>query len=335
MSTCSRRTVLRGLGFGAALAASPRLFAAGDNAVLKAGKYTFEWLHGWGEMPVGMTYGNTHGCVATDSQNRAYVNTDSHGVVIFDPDGKFVKSWGNPFGGGTHGMAIVKEGSEEVMYQTHLGKHQVFKTTLDGKVLQTWDYPDKSGVYKNKGQYNPTSVAVAPNGDFYVGDGYGQHWVHHYGAKGEYVRSFGGIGKEAGKINTPHGVWVDTRKDTPVLMVADRGNSRLQIFDLEGKHLGFVHEELRSPCHLAINAEGDVVVPDLAGRVTLLDENNKLIGHLGESKNRLKGQNGFPPQQWKDGEFTAPHCACWDREGNILVQDWNFAGRWCKLKRIK
>jgi DNA-binding beta-propeller fold protein YncE len=149
------------------------------------------------------------------------------------------------------------------------------------------------------------------------------------------VKSFGGPGKEAGKLNTPHGVWIDTRKDPATLIVADRGNSRLQVFDFEGKHLRFIQEKFAQPCHLAINKEGNVVVPDLSGWVSLLDKDDKLVGRLGEGKNGLKGQNGFPPQQWVEGEFTAPHCACWDNEGNIIVQDWNFAGRWAKLKRIK
>lgn len=303
--------------------------------ILGSGKHTYEWVKGWAQLPMGMNYGNTHGCIATDSKGNVYVNTDLHGTVVFDPDGRFMKSWQKNLGGQTHGLAFAKEGETEIAWQTHLGRHQLIKTDLDGKVLLAIDFPAEAGVYKSKNEYNPTSCTVAPNGDVYVGDGYGKHWVHQYKASGEYIRSWGGTGKEPGKMNTPHGVWVDTRKDPAVLIVADRGNNRLQIFSLEGQHIGFVHEGLRAPCHLAINSEGDIVVPELVGRITLLDKENKLIAHLGEGKNPKRGSNDFPPQQWVDGEFTAPHCACWDKDGNILVQDWNFVGRWSKLKRVK
>ena len=80
-------------------------------------------------------------------------------------------------------------------------------------------------------------MAIAPNGDIYVGDGYGSNYINQYNKKGEFIRTFGGTGKEAGQLACPHGITVDNRGKTPVLTVADRANQRLQLFTLDGKHL--------------------------------------------------------------------------------------------------
>jgi hypothetical protein len=61
-----------------------------------------------------------------------------------------------------------------------------------------------------------------------------------YNSKGEYQRTFGGKGKEAGKLDCPHGIIVDMRGPAPVLTVADRGNARIQRFTLRGEHIDFV-----------------------------------------------------------------------------------------------
>jgi len=117
--------------------------------------------------------------------------------------------------------------------------------------------------------YNPTNVAIAPNGDVYVGDGYGSYFINQYNAKGEHIRTFGGRGSAAGQLAEPHGIWIDTRTAVPLLVVADRRNNRLQRFTLEGAHVDFV-TGFRLPCHFH-ERDGIVVIPDLHGRVTLMD----------------------------------------------------------------
>ncbi len=338
MKKMTRREAMEAFGIGALAAAIlPRqLWAAQDRIVLGEGKHRYEWVKGWLKLPEGMKLGNTHGCVAVDSKDRIYFNTDSESaVIIVDADGNFVKAWGKDFRGGSHGMTIVKEGDKEILWLSHTGRAEVVKCTLDGEVLLTIPYPEKSGVYKAKNEYKPTSVTVAPNGDVYVGDGYGKSWVHQWSGKGEYIRSWNGQEGEAGPFRTPHGVLVDLRGPEPRLIVADRGNSRLQVFTLDGKYVSVAKEGLRNPCKIYIRGE-DLLIPDLQGRVTILDKNNKLIAHLGENSDAsLRGKNPVPPDKWKDGEFTAPHGAAWDSKGNMYVEDWNAHGRINKLKRLE
>jgi len=336
----SRRHFLAGLAPAAASlvfsrTSSSRAGSAERGPVLGSGAHKYEWVKGWGQLPEGMQFGNTHGCIVIDGRRRVLVNTDTeNAVIIFDSSGKFLKSWGKDFKGGAHGMAIVREGDKELMFLAHTGRHEVVKATLDGDVLMTIAYPEKAGVYKSALEYKPTSVAIGPGGDIYVSDGYGLSWIHQYDSKGEYIRSWGGKGTDPGQMRTPHGIWLDTRGKEPLLAVADRENNRLQFFSLDGKFVSMVTEELRRPCHMDQRG-ADLAIADLAGRVTIFDKNNKLITHLGDNPDpKKRANNGVPRDQWVDGEFIAPHCARWDADGNLYVLDWVAVGRVTKLKHL-
>jgi hypothetical protein len=256
-------------------------------------------------------------------------------VRVHSADGKLLATWGKDFAGGLHGMQVVKEGDAEFLYVVHTGRHEVAKCTLDGEVLWTVGWPETSGLYEKREQYAPTSIAVLPDGRFFVADGYGKSWIHAYDAQHQYVKSFAGPGTEPGKCRTPHGLLLDTRVTPPVLLVADRENGRLQSFDLDGKHLAVIEGHFRRPCHMHLHGS-DLVVADLAGRVTILDAKNALVAHLGDQPDEsLRAQNGVPKEKWKDGEFLAPHCAAWDAKGDLYVLDWNAHGRVSKLERVK
>ncbi|MCE9595342.1 MAG: hypothetical protein K8S98_14240 [Planctomycetes bacterium] len=302
---------------------------------LGSGTHVFEWDSTFGKRPDGKDLGNTHGCVAIDSKGRIYFNTDTEdAVMVFDASGKFLKSWGKDFRGGLHGMTIVRDEKREAIYLAHTGRHEVVKATLDGDVLRSFGFPAMSGVYTKPEEFNPTSVAIAPTGEIFIADGYGKSWVHKYDAHGEYVRSFGGPGTEPGKMQTPHGLLIDTRGETPTLIVADRENHRLQIFDLDCKLIGVVDHDLRRPCNLAL-AGDELAVADLGGRVTILNAKNQLVCHLGDNPDEsLRAENGVPREKWKDGEFLAPHGIAWDAAGDLYVLDWNFLGRVTKLLRV-
>ena len=336
MQSCTTRASLAVVAVSLFAAAAFQDAKAPAPLVLGSAGHKYKWVHDWAKLPDGMSFGNTHGCVLVDSQDRVFMNTDTeNAVIVFARDGKFIKSWGKELAGGLHGMAIVKEGDREFLYLTHIKRHQVFKATLDGEILWTIDYPKESGKYADANEYNPTSIAVAPNGDFYVADGYGKSWVHQYNAKHEYVKSWGGPGAEIGKLNTPHGIWLDTRADKPTLAIADRANHRLQGFDLAGESLGLICDDMRLPCHLHQRGK-ELVVADLGGRISLLDGANKVIEHLGDNPDpALRGGNGVPREKWKDGEFLSPHCACFDSHGDIYVIDWNSLGRISKLEKVE
>jgi hypothetical protein len=261
-------------------------------------------------------------------------------MVVFDEKGKFVKSWGKEFKGGAHGLHIRKEGKQEFLYLCDTKRAVVVKATLDGEEVFSLGYPKESEQYKpgedgKPKKYSPTNLAIAPNGDIYVGDGYGSSYINQYNSKGEYIRTFGGPGKDAGQLSCPHGITVDLRGSEPLLLVADRSNNRLQYFSLDGKHARFSGiGEVNLPCHFNMH-KGVTVIPDLAARVTLLDKSDKVIAQLGEDpSNTWKDLRKEPRDKFHPGKFICPHGACFDHKGNIFVVEWVEVGRVTKLRKV-
>jgi hypothetical protein len=318
-------------------AAAPVPAAADAEPVrLGSGSHTYEWVRGWGRTAEGADLGNTHGCLVVDRHGHVLANTDTeHAVVMFGADGVVARSWGKEFRGGLHGMCLRVEDGKEMLYLAHTRRHEVVKATIDGTVVWTLGWPQASGVYEAEEQFNPTAVAVAPDGRIFVADGYGRSWVHVFGADRTYLKSFGGPGKEPGKMQTPHGLWLDTRGKEPLLLVCDRENHRLQWFSLDGTFVRLMDQDLRRPCNVCALADGGLAVADLVGRVSILGKDDVPVLHLGDNPDpQRRAQNGVPRAQWQDGHFLSPHGICADAHGNLYVLDWNFLGRVTKLAKV-
>jgi sugar lactone lactonase YvrE len=333
-----RRTFLTGLAAPLILGATNK--SGSKKPILGEGEHTYEVTHNWGELPADIQYGNTHG-VCEDSHGHIYIHHTVYStsekpdsMVVFDHKGKFVKSWGKEFKGGAHGLHIRKEGKQEFLYLCDTKRGLMVKTTLDGEEVFTLGYPKEAEPYTKQIKYSPTNLTITPNGDIYIGDGYGSSYINQYDSQGKYIRTFGGPGKEAGQLLCPHGIRADTRGPEPILMVADRTNKRIQRFTPEGKHIDFLYGT-NAPCYFDIYKNGDVVVPDLFARVTLMDKDNKIITELGDDshseymKTRKMTRDHFTP-----GKFVCPHGACFDHAGNIFVVEWVEVGRVSKLRKV-
>ncbi len=302
---------------------------------LGGASHIYEIVEGWGQLPQGIEFGYTHG-VVVDSHDNVYVfNQSQDAVVVLDQDGQFLRSWGEEFKDGAHGIFLNREGKHEYLYLTDYVLPAVVKTTLHGQVVWRLGPPNLPAVYESRNQYKPTGVAVAPNGDVYVCDGYGQSVLHQYSSDAKWIRSWGSKGSRPGQMDCPHGVWVDTRGEAPVLLVADRANIRIQVFTLNGQHLGFLTEELRYPCSF-YQFEDELYIPDLYGRVTIFDRENKLITHLGDNPGIWKraGWPNIPHQDRRPGKFIAPHALCVDFNRDMYVVEWIPDGRLTKLRRV-
>lgn len=336
-----RGFLARTAGIAAVACAGPQILVRAEEKDMKVdgtmgtGDHRYEWVGDWAKLPEGRTFGYTH-AVQEDSQGRILVHhTGTESIAVFDPDGKFIKSFGREWETHAHGMQLRVEDGQEFLYLAPTLLHKVVKTTLDGEVVFEIGYPKESGLYEDETKYVPTNIAVASTGDIYVADGYGKSYIHQYNSKGEYARSWGGIGSEAGKMNCCHGIWVDTRGGTEELVVADRANVRLQYFSLDGIHQRFVTDDLIRPCHFDQRGD-DLLVPDLYGRVSIFDKENKLITHLGENPGveKVQGYPDIPLEKRQAGKFISPHGAMWDRAGNIFVAEWVPKGRVTKLRRL-
>jgi hypothetical protein len=347
----SRRAFLRSSAAAAlTTAVGPTILRATDKAenklpVVGQGAHRYEVVHGWGQLPAHVTWGETHG-VAIDEAGLIYIKHRStalepmDAIVVFDSEGAFVRSFGKEYHGGGHGIDIRKEGGQEYLYLCDIKHRTVSKTTLTGEPLWQMGLPEASGVYQKPEQFNPTNVAFGPDGGFYVADGYGSSYIHQYDRDAKWMRTWGGTGTEHGKMRTPHGIWLDDRPGrAPSLVVADRANARLQYFSLDGQFQSMV-EGVSFPAHFDIRGD-ELLVPDLHARVTIMDRDNRVVVHLGYDQawtDRVLGGGKLAlrgtPEAWEPGRFVHPHDACFDRDGNIYVVEWVPTGRVSWLRRV-
>ncbi|HWA84283.1 MAG TPA: hypothetical protein VG820_12640, partial [Fimbriimonadaceae bacterium] len=239
---------------------------------------------------------------------------------------------GGEFRGGAHGLDLRKEDGEELLYHCDTRRRMIVKTDLKGEIIWERTVPMESGVYKDASGFCPTNVAFHPDGDIFVGDGYGSSYVHRYSRAGEYKGVVIGPGKEEGKLNCPHGLWVDTRSGQPKLVVCDRGNNRLQYFSLDGKYESMVTDGMRQPCHFHYKHDL-ALVPGLDMVVSILDKDNKVVANLcdGEPGQDLRGA---PRSEFIPGKFVHPHAAVWINNRDILVVEWVPIGRVTLLKKV-
>lgn len=290
---------------------------------------------GWGQLPEDISFGYTHG-VCVDQRDNVYVfNTSKDAVIIFDRDGNYLRSWGTEFAGGAHGFYLHRdEDGIEYLYMTDIQRGLMVKATLNGDVILRIGAPDRPDLYDPEHRYIPTDVCVAPNGDIYVADGYGQYYIHQYNRMGIYLRTFGGRGSELGKLLEPHGISLNLRHGDAELYVADRRNHRVQTFTLDGQPKYIVDHDLDLPCGFYFYGE-EVYIADLDSRVTILDGDNRLITHLGEDQQAYKqeGWPDLPKSYYLPDKFSSPHGICVDSHGDVYVVEWISDGRLTKLIR--
>jgi hypothetical protein len=292
-----------------------------------------------------MVWGDTHG-VCQDEQGLIYVAHTVHpssmrgeAIVVFDADGRFVRAFGEEFRGGAHGLDLRRENGEEFLYHCDINRCKVVKTTLAGETVWSHGYPREDSAYAAKPiKFVPTNVAFAPNGDFFVGDGYGSHRMLRFSNSGKFLGEVGSPGHGDGELDNPHGQWVDTRGANSVLVVADRGNRRIQTFTLEGKHLQTIKDEahLRMPCHFHTQGEW-MVCPDLDSQVCILDRDYKVVAQLGDGKasnGEVGSRRGQSRSQFTAGQFITPHDAIFLKNGDLLVSEWLPIGRITRLRRV-
>jgi DNA-binding beta-propeller fold protein YncE len=299
-------------------------------------KLSYRVVEGWEQLPAGFTHLDCVG-VDVDSQDNVYLFTrDQPRVIVYRSDGSFLRSWGEGFfTDRTHGITL---GPDDAVYCVDEGVHCVYKLSPTGEVRLTigTEGVGKKGSAASTGydgtlesirggaHFNrPTNVAIAPNGDLYVSDGYGNCKVHQFSPKGEHIRSWGSPGTEPGQFNLPHGVAVAA--DGRVL-VADRENDRVQVFSPDGEFLE-QWTDVQRPTNVDVDAQGRVYVSELWWRV---GQSSKVQGEIGtdqpgrasvfDSAGHLLARWGGPDGV-AAGNFIAPHDICTDSRGDVYVAE--------------
>ena len=301
------------------------------------GLMTFDTVPGWGLRPDGKSaIGPCHGGVAVDKEGNIYTSAHA-GVFVFAPDGKVVRSFLGDNYSDIHDLKLRDEADGEFVYGARNNNAEGIKFHAStGDIALKLPFPEESGLKLKK--FNPTAIAVAPNGDIFLADGYASDHIFKFDKTGKYLMHFGTKGNGLKEFNTAHGMTLDTRHSPPRLLICDRNHEpkgRLLHYGLDGEFLAEVATGLGMPTSAVV--QGDYVsVPDLHGRLVILDKTNTIMAVLGHNPDPATGRNyNVPQDKWVEGIFSGTHGSSWDKDGNLYVQDWNVAGRLMKLVRVK
>ena len=197
----------------------------------------------WPKLPSGVELGEVAG-VAVDMNGHVFVfHRPGRGfdltateklkeppVLEIDADtGKLIASWGANTFLVPHGITI--DGANNV-FLTDVSLQQVFKFSHDGKLIFALGEP-RVGAWDAHHFNEPTDIAIRPDGTFYVSDGYVNSRVAYFDPQGKELYEWGKKGSGEGEFSNPHGLtFIPGSTD---VLVADRENSRLQLFDSKGK----------------------------------------------------------------------------------------------------
>jgi len=301
------------------------------------GIMTFDTVPGWGLGEDGRSVlGSTHGGVVVDKSGSVYTSS-SLGIFVFSPEGKLIRKFLGDNYSNIHDLEIRAEGDAEFLYGARNAAGEGIKVHAEtGDIVLKLGIPAESGL--NLTKWSPTAITVAPNGDIILADGYASNVIFKFDKTGKYLKHFGVKGNGLKEFNTAHGMTLDTRYEPARLLICDRNHApkgRLLHYSLDGEFLDEVVTGLGMPTSVAV--QGDYVsVPDLHGRVVILDKSNTIMAVLGHNADPATRVNHAVPQdKWIEGVFNGTHGSYWDKDGNLYVQDWNVSGRIMKLVRVK
>lgn len=287
----------------------------------------YEVVADWPQRPAEYTWGFMPG-VAVDGQDRIWTfNRGDMPVQVYAADGSFIRAWGR----GQIGLAHhIKIDAQQNVWLADVGQHVVRKFTPAGELLLTLGTPGAYGddqTHLNK----PTDMVIAPTGDVFVTDGYGNNRVVHFTAAGKFVATWGRLGAAPGEFSQPHAIAIDSQGR---LYVVDRYNVRVQIFDQQGKFLG-QWLNLITPWGISITPRDEVFVcgsspmrwsgkPDLSS-----PPKDQLVMKF-TTEGKLEELWTFPltpeDRAAEPGELKWAHAIAVDTRGDIYIGDIHGRG---------
>lgn len=327
-----RRNFIKTNSIGiAGLIQSPDILFA-ENPLLGHGKKRYRLNTQWSQADVARNPVNDCHEMVQDSKGRIILltNETKNNVLIYDKAGKLLTTWGTEYPG-AHGLTLFNENGTEVLFICDNNRHQVIKTTLDGRVLLVLDYPKETSEYSKADEYIPTETAIAPNGDIYVADGYGKDFIIQYDAAGRYLNHFGGRGSEAKHLLNAHGICIDQRNPLqPCLIVTSRQQNAFKRYTFNGVYIDTIPLPGAWVCRPVI--KGDYLYAAVlqtntqqgkqSGFVTILDKNFKVVSNLGGCQPQYVNHQ-LEEMYQTIKYFQYPHDVCVDDEENLYIAQWN------------
>ncbi len=340
---------MKDLAFALLLLAVPPAVLSAEE-ILGQGGFRYRVVPDWGKEALAqVSVKNGHG-MAIDSAGRILFLTDDpkNNLVILSPAGALLETWTARMPG-AHGLTLTRDGDKEVLFITDTALHEVRKLTLKGEELMQLPWPEATGLYKAAAEYKPSKTLMAPDGSFFVFDGYGKDFVHHYDAGGRLLQSWGGtLGEGENQLAHfgPHGGVVDTRDaERPVMLVCMSDKQEVKRFTLDGKFIdkfampgGNPRDAVIWGDHIFMPHLGDQWPKDknAPGFVSVLDKRNRVVSNIGGSAPEYDAAGQLQPMHTTTKAFIHPHGLTVDAAGNVYVAQFSSpAAPLLKLERIK
>src|SRR6202140_3224966 len=259
----------------------------------RAADEKYQLVENWAQLPPGMQWGvmsavdiDSHGTIYAfkRSEPGQKAGAMSSMVMVIDPNGKFLRSWGEHTFMSAHGLRVLRDG---FIWITDKTGDQVFKYSPDGELLMTLGKKGVAGDNDSTDALNgPSDVVIGKNGDIFVSDG-------------KFIKFWGTKGAGPGELNLPHNIAMDSEGR---LYVADRSNKRIQVFDQDGKYLDQM-TQFGAPAAIFITKD------DMLYVVAGAPENRLTIGTKdGKVLDRVEGLN-------------APHWVAVDSNGAVYIAE--------------
>lgn len=220
------------------------LIAIGSSYTIAETKSSYSIDTNWPVIPNDITLGQATG-VAVDSHNHVFIfhradrewtepfpiqKIKGHTVIMFDgATGEFKNTWGENQFIMPHGLSIDHDDN---VWVTDVGSQQIHKFSHDGELLLSIGEANIQGGDEHHFAL-PSDLSILNDGSVYVSDGYENTRVIKFDSSGKFKMQWGAPGSLSGEFNLPHGIAADNHR----IYVADRGNSRLQIFDHKGSYI--------------------------------------------------------------------------------------------------
>jgi len=261
----------------------------------------------WAKLPAGTEWGKVIGIATDDKDNVWILRRSEPSVLVLKTNGTFVKTWGTGlFKDNAHSIYIDPDG---FVWTTDNGDNTVYKFDQDGKLLMTLGKRGQKGDNTSHDMFDgPSSVAVAPNGDVFVTDGYRNSRIVKFSKDGTFQKIIGGTKSSMpGQFDLPHHVVIDPKGR---LIVTDRNNKRVQILDQNGTFIAqWADLDLVRPAGLVVMPDGTVYVSD--------------TNPMGSS---IRVVRDGKITETIDGLDGLPHFFAMDRAGAIYMADTRVGG---------
>jgi len=276
----------------------------------------------WPQKPADAVWGAMSGISVNDKDEIWLFTRGTPPVQVYDRDGKYLRGWGADIVAKAHQIRFDRDGN---LWLVDVGNHVVLKCTPDGKVLKTLGVKGESGDDAAH-FFKPTDIAIAPDGQLFITDGYGNSRVVHFDSQGKFVKAWGKPGTGPGEFDLPHSICMDSQGR---LYVADRSNFRVQIFEQSGKFLAEWRDRM-VPWSVCTARSGDIwacgslPMPRVKDKLAFgLPPKDQVLMKFDTSGKVLevwtfsKGEEG----REKPGELDWFHAVAEDSQGNLYVGD--------------